>query len=116
MWPENTQIVDPLRTFPEWIYERVAVLRGVEDGETPKQGPGGRRAAKQSDQNEAKGFRNLLIFRSDKTEREIDVDQGSRGCRARNYCRSHTCSGRRQVGLYMNLDSPSPHHVLYSRT
>lgn len=50
------------------MYDRIAVLRGVEDGETPKQGPGGRRAAKQSEQNEAKGLRNLLNFRDDKTK------------------------------------------------
>lgn len=54
------------------------MLRGVEDGETPKQGPGGRRAAKQSGQNEAKGFRNLLIFRNDKTEREMEVKAAER--------------------------------------
>lgn len=29
----------------------------IKDGETPKQGPGGKRAAKQSDQNEAKDYR-----------------------------------------------------------
>lgn len=29
----------------------------IKDRETPKQGPGGKRAAKQSDQNEAKDYR-----------------------------------------------------------
>lgn len=53
----------------------------MNDGETLKQRLRGRRAAKKSDQNEAKGFRirsmefrNLLTFRNDdKTEREMDV-------------------------------------------
>lgn len=63
MWPEeHPDLLIYCETFQNGIYERVAVLRGVEDGETPKQGPlaegGGRRSS--PTKTRLKVFRNPL--------------------------------------------------------